>query len=286
MISPYRSVLYLPGSKARVLEKARDLPADALIFDLEDAVAPDEKDGARSLVRDMISEGGYGRRKLLVRVNGADTKWGADDLDMALALGPDAILLPKVENASMINDIAARIDNDRTKIWAMMETPKAVLHAEEIASANVEGFVLGTNDLAKELRAEHVPGRAPMLTAISIILCAARAFDKICVDGVYNAFKDDEGLRAECLQGLHLGMDGKSLIHPAQIDTANDIFAPNEAALELARRQVAAFDEAMRRGEAVAVVDGRIVENLHVETAKRLISLDEAISKLSNEQSH
>ncbi len=283
MIFPYRSVLYLPGSKERVLEKAKTLAADALIFDLEDAVAPDEKDNARELVRKVISEGGYGKRKLLVRVNGADTQWGESDVAMALDIEPDGILLPKVENAKMIDAVAARIQNDKTKIWAMMETPKAVLHAEEIAASNdkLEGFVLGTNDLAKELRAAHRAGREPLLTSISMILCAARGYEKICVDGVFNAFKDEDGLRAESQQGLDLGMDGKTLIHPAQIDIANEIFAPDPEALDLAHRQVEAFDEALARGEAVAVVDGRIVENLHVETAKRLIALDEAIQELA-----
>ncbi len=286
MISPYRSVLYLPGSKERVLEKARNLAADALIFDLEDAVAPDEKIAARELVAKMIKEGGYGSRKLLVRVNGENTEWGVDDVKMALALEPDGILLPKVESAELVQQVASHIQGDRTKIWAMMETPKAVLHAEEIAASSdkLDGFVLGTNDLAKELRAAHVPGREPLLSGISMILCAARAYDKVCVDGVFNAFKDEEGLRAECLQGLHLGMDGKTLIHPAQIDITNEIFAPDQDALDLSHRQVEAYEAAIAEGQAVAVVDGRIVENLHVETAKRLIALDEAIRKLSNDQ--
>ncbi len=284
MISPFRSVLYLPGSKERVLDKARGLAADALIFDLEDAVAPDEKDNARQLVKKVIEDGGYGKRRLLVRVNGMDTPWGAADVDMALQVAPDGILLPKVERAAQIEAVASRIDNDKTKIWAMMETPKAVLRAEEIAASSeqLEGFVLGTNDLAKELRAAHVPGREPLLAGISIILCAARAYGKVCVDGVYNAYQDEEGLRAECLQGQQMGMDGKSLIHPAQLEIANEVFAPDFSALDLSRRQVAAYEEAIARGEAVAVVDGKIVENLHVETAKRLIALDEAIRALSN----
>lgn len=284
MIFPYRSVLYLPGSKERVLEKAKDLPADALIFDLEDAVAPDEKINARALVHKMVANGGYGKRKILIRVNGGETSWGVDDVKMAIEAEPDGILLPKVENAEIIQELAKHIKSDKTKIWAMMETPKAVLHAEDIAAASdkLEGFVLGTNDLAKDLRAAHVAGREPLLASISLILCAARAYDKICVDGVYNAFKDEDGLRAESLQGQQMGMDGKTLIHPAQIDIANAVFAPDPDALDLSRRQVEAYEEAIAQGQAVAVVDGRIVENLHVETAKRLLALDEAIQSLSN----
>ncbi len=283
MISPYRSVLYLPGSKERVLEKARDLPADALIFDLEDAVAPDEKEAARDLVKRMIEAGGYGKRKLIVRVNASDTLWGEADLEMALALEPDAVLLPKVDDARMVQATTKLMTSEKTKIWAMMETPLAVLNAQEIAASSerLEGFVLGTNDLAKELRASHVAGREPLLAALSIILCAARAYNKVCVDGVYNAFKDEDGLRAECVQGLEMGMDGKTLIHPSQIQIANEVFAPDAEALALAERQVEAYEVAIAQGEAVAVVDGRIVENLHVENAQRLIALDAAIRALA-----
>lgn len=285
MIFPYRSVLYLPGSKARVLEKARGLKADALIFDLEDAVPPGEKETARDLVRDAIREGGYGKRKLLVRINGAKTPWAEGDLQMALDLAPDGILLPKVENAAQIKDVAAQLKSDKTKIWAMMETPKAVLRAEEIASSSgeLEGFVLGTNDLAKELRARDEKGRTPLLASLSIILCAARAYNKVCVDGVYNAFQDGKGLRKECLQGLNMGMDGKTLIHPAQIEIANEVFAPSEEAVDLSRRQIHAYEEAIARGEAVAVVDGRIVENLHVDNAMRILALNSVIQTMSQE---
>ncbi len=284
MIYPYRSVLYLPGAKARVLEKAKDLAADALIFDLEDAVAPDEKEEARELVAKAVRDGGYGKRKILVRVNGAETPWGGEDVKMALDVAPDGILLPKVEKSEHVQNIATRIQNDHTKIWAMMETPLAVLRAESIAASSekLEGFVLGTNDLAKELRAAHVPGREPLLAGISMILCAARAYKKICVDGVYNAFKDEEGLRAECLQGLQMGMDGKTVIHPAQIEVANQVFAPDEAMLDLSRRQVEAYQEALARGEAVAVVDGQIVENLHAENARRVLDLSAAIQSMAN----
>ena len=277
---PFRSVLYLPGSKARVLEKARDLPADALIFDLEDAVAPDEKVNARALVADTLAQGGFGNRKLIIRINGENTPWGLEDAQMAIKAAPDGILLPKVESPEIIKTLAKSITNNRTKIWAMMETPLGVINAPAIASSDpkLKGFVLGTNDLAKDLRSTT---RAALIPAVSQVLLAARAFGVICVDGVFNAFKDEEGLRTECLEGLSLGMDGKTLIHPAQLAIANEIFSPDPAAIDLAHRQVNAFDEAISKGEAVAVVDGKIVENLHVETAKRLIALDEAIKAMS-----
>lgn len=278
---PYRSVLYLPGSKARALEKAQNLPADALIFDLEDAVAPNEKDKARALVAQSIKDANYGNRKLIIRINGENTPWGLEDAKMALAVEPDGILLPKVESAEIIQTLAKSISNPRTKIWAMIETPLGVINAAAIAAADpkLEGFVLGTNDLAKDLRATT---RAALIPAISQVLLAARAHHIICVDGVFNAFKDNEGLRAECLEGLSMGMDGKTLIHPAQIDMANEIFSPDRAAIELAHKQVVAYEQAIKNGEAVAVVDGQIVENLHVETAKRLIALDEVIKDMSN----
>lgn len=283
MIAPYRSVLYIPGSKPRVLEKALTLDVDALIFDLEDAVAPDEKPQARAIVKDFIQNQDYGQRKTLIRINGLDTIWGAEDLAMAVESEPHGILLPKVETAEQVLQIAHAIGQKNIKIWAMMETPLAVFHALEIAQSHklLEGFVLGTNDLAKDLRAEHIAGREPLLMAISTILCAARTRNIICVDGVYNAFKDEAGLIAEAEQGRRLGMDGKTLIHPLQIEPTNRIFAPDAAAVDLAKRQVEAYAEALKQGQAVAVVDGKIVENLHVETAKRLIALDEAIQMRS-----
>lgn len=286
MTHAYRSLLYIPGSKARALEKAQSLPADGLIIDLEDAVAPDEKIPARDIVTRALREFDYGQKTILLRVNGADTIWGYDDLNWALALQPDAVLLPKVETAQAIRNIAARPDLGRTKIWAMMETPRAVLNAEAIAGASeaLAGFVLGTNDLAKDLHARPDANRQALLAAISWVLLAARAYDKICVDGVYNAFNDAEGLARECEQGVALGMDGKSLIHPNQLEIANRIFAPDAAEIARAHRFVEAFDAAIARGEAVAVVDGRIVENLHVEAARRLIALDEAIKSTSNGQ--
>jgi citrate lyase beta subunit len=283
---PYRSDLYMPGSRPRALEKARSLAADALILDLEDAVDPAEKPRARELVAEAVEAAGYGSRRLLVRVNGLDTEWGADDLARAAAAGPDAILLPKVETAEQVIGAAELVERhgapERTRLWAMMETPRGILGAAAVAAAHprLEGFVLGTNDLAKELGAAHTPDRLPLVASLGLALLAARAEGLVCVDGVYNAFQDAEGLRAACLQGRARGFDGKTLIHPDQIAVANEVFAPSPEALALAERQVAAFEEAQGRGEGVAVVDGRIVENLHVATARQLLARAAAIAAL------
>ena len=278
MSHPYRSVLYLPGARERVLEKAKGLAADALIFDLEDAVAPEDKLDARDLVCKMVQRG-YGARKRLIRVNGLDTDWGEGDLEAAIAAAPDGILVPKVNGAAELQAIAARLKGE-TRLWAMMETPLGILNAREIAASTpkLEGFVMGTNDLVKELFASHTPDRAPVMTALSLCLLAARAHGLVCVDGVYNAFKDEDGLRAECQQGLAMGFDGKTLIHPAQIEAANEVFAPDEAELALARRYIEAFEGA----SGVAVVDGKIVENLHVENAVRLLAKADMIAKMKN----
>ncbi|MEM7270039.1 MAG: CoA ester lyase [Pseudomonadota bacterium] len=280
---PRRSMLYMPGSKPRALEKARSLPADALILDLEDATPPAEKDAARDAVANALAEGGYGARELLIRVNGLDTDWGADDLSAAAGAAAHAVLVPKVENAEMVAEVAARLGDAPLSIWAMIETPRGVLNAAEIASADprMAGFVMGTNDLVKELRAEHAPDRAPVATSLSLALLAARAAGIACIDGVYNAFKDEDGLRAECEDGRARGFDGKTLIHPAQLAIANEVFGPSEAALAEAREQLAAFEAVEAAGQGVAVVNGRIVENLHVETAKRLIAEAEAIEALA-----
>jgi len=283
---PYRSVLYMPGSNARALQKARTLPADALILDLEDAVSPAEKVAARALVADAVAAGGYGPRRVLVRVNGLETAWGRDDVAGVAPAGPDAILLPKVETRADIEAAVALLDavggGASPRLWAMMETPRAVLNAAEIAAAHnrLEGFVLGTNDLAKDLGVAHTPGRLPLLTALSLCLLAARAEGLVCVDGVYNAFRDAPGLRAVCEQGRDLGFDGKSLIHPAQLAIANEIFAPSAADVAAAEAEVAAFAEAEARGEGVAVLDGRIVENLHAAAARRLLERAAAIAEL------
>lgn len=278
MSHPYRSVLYLPGARKRVLEKARSLAADALIFDLEDAVAPEDKPAARDLVCEVVQEG-YGARKCLIRVNGLDTRWGEADLEAAINAAPAGILIPKVNTAAELQAIAPRLQG-KTRLWAMMETPLGILNAAKIAASTpaLEGFVIGTNDLVKELFASHMPDRAPVMTALSLCLLAARAHGLVCVDGVYNAFKDGTGLRAECEQGLAMGFDGKTLIHPAQIDITNEVFAPDEAELALARRYIEAFENA----SGVAVVDGKIVENLHVENAVRLLAKADMIAKMKN----
>jgi citrate lyase beta subunit len=283
---PYRSVLYMPGSNPRALDKVRSLAADALILDLEDAVLPSEKPRARELVAEAVEAGGYGPRKLIIRINGLATEWGEADLARAARAAPDAVLVPKVDTPGQIVDIAARLEalgaDPRTTIWAMMETPLAMLNAGAVAAAHprLAGFVLGTNDLVKDLGAAHTPDRLPILTALSLCLLAARAHALICLDGVYNAFQDDDGLRAACLQGRDMGFDGKTLIHPRQLAIANEVFAPGPDDIDVARQQVEAFEAASARGEGVAVVNGRIVENLHVETARRLLARAEAIANL------
>jgi citrate lyase beta subunit len=283
---PFRSVLYMPGSKPRALEKARTLAADALILDLEDAVAPSEKARARELVAEAAESRGYGRRFVMIRVNGLDTDWGMDDLARAARAGPDAILMPKVEGAADVVRLAALMDEHGApaacRIWAMMETPRAVLNAAAIAAAHprLEGFVLGTNDLVKDLHAAHTADRTPLVTSLELCLLAARAEGLICVDGVYNAFQDFEGLRTTCIQARDMGFDGKTLIHPDQLAIANDVFAPSIKDLRLAREQVAAFEAAEARGEGVAVVNGMIVENLHVAAARRLLARAAAIEAL------
>jgi (3S)-malyl-CoA thioesterase len=286
---PFRSVLYIPGSKPRALEKARTLAADAIIFDLEDAVAPDEKAEARRTLAAALAAGGYAPRATMVRINGFDTEWAADDLAAILPAGPEAVLLPKVNGARDIARLAAALDAEPaakdTAIWAMMETCEGILNALDIAGAapRMAGFVVGTNDLAKELTARPVADRAPLLPGLATCLLAARARGLVCVDGVYNAFRDEAGLAAECAQGRDMGFDGKTLIHPAQIAAANAAFAPSTEELDLARRQIAAFEEAEAAGQGVAVLDGRIVENLHVETARKTIARAEVIRALVSE---
>ncbi|QOL82965.1 HpcH/HpaI aldolase/citrate lyase family protein [Pseudooceanicola spongiae] len=278
---PYRSLLYIPGSKARALEKARGLAVDAILFDLEDAVTPDAKADARETLKAALAEGGYGARAKIIRINGLDTPWGAEDVAALKDAGADAFLLPKVNSAADIDALAALLGND-TPIWAMMETPLAIFNALSIAAhPRVQGFVAGTNDLAKELGCRDRADRLPMQMALQTILMAARAHGVIAVDGVYNQYKDDAGLHAECEQGRDLGFDGKTLIHPAQVEIANACFAPTEAEIDLARRQIAAHAEIEATGQGVAVVDGKIVENLHVETAKKTLSKAEAIAHMA-----
>ncbi len=283
----FRSVLYMPGSKVRALEKATTLDVDALIFDLEDAVSPEEKPMARRLVCDAVKAGGYARRSIIIRINGLDSEWGMDDLAAACAAGPDAILIPKVSTADDLKQIEKLMKAfgvaDKTRIWAMMETPLGILNAQEIAASTpmLEAFVMGTNDLVKELFAAHTHDRAPVMTSLSMCLLAARAYGLICVDGVYNAFKDDEGLRAACQQGRDMGFDGKTLIHPAQLAVTNEVFAPSIEDIALAQTYVDAFNEAKAKGEGVAVVNGKIVENLHVETAEKLLGKAAVIASVA-----
>lgn len=277
---PYRSVLYIPGSKDRALEKARGLPVDAIIFDLEDAVAPDAKEGARDTLKAALAEGGYGNRAKIVRINGLYSQWGKGDVEALRDAEADAFLLPKVNTAADVQALADLLGND-TPIWAMIETPLGVLNALEIAAhPQLQGFVAGTNDLAKELNCRYRADRLPMQMALQTMLLAARAHGVVAVDGVYNQFKDDEGLKAECEQGRDLGFDGKTLIHPAQVAVTNAAFAPSEAEVDLAQRQIAAFEESEAAGQGVAVVDGKIVENLHVETAKKTLAKAAAIAEL------
>ncbi|NVO26590.1 CoA ester lyase [Donghicola sp. C2-DW-16] len=279
---PTRSVLYIPGSKERALDKAKTLPVDAIIFDLEDAVAIDEKVGARDTLKASLAAGGYGSRMKIVRINGLDTQWGEDDARAAATMECDAVLLPKVDGPEQLDALAALVPGK--DIWAMMETCKGMLHAEAIAAhPALKGFVMGTNDLAKELNTRFRADRLPMITSLQLCLLAAKAHGVTIVDGVYNAFKDDEGLKAECEQGRDMGFDGKTLIHPAQVEVCNAAFAPSEAEIDLAQRQIAAFEAAEAEGQGVAVVDGKIVENLHIVTAKKILAQAEAIAALSAE---
>lgn len=281
MTRPYRSALYIPGSKPRALDKARGLATDVILFDLEDAVAPDEKPGARATLAAELAKGGYGPRMRIVRINGLDTEWGADDAQAAAEMDCDAVLLPKVNGPADVDAISGLVP-DRP-IWAMMESPRGILNAAAIAAhPALQGFVIGTNDLAKDLGTQATQDRAALWTALQTCVLAARAHGVVVLDGVYNAFKDADGLRAECEQGRDFGMDGKTLIHPAQLEVANAVFAPTEAEVETARRQIDAYDAAIADGQAVAVVDGKIVENLHVATARATLAKAQAIAELES----
>jgi citrate lyase subunit beta / citryl-CoA lyase len=281
---PRRSVLYMPGANERALEKAKGLPADALILDLEDAVAPDAKAGARDRVCAAAADGGYGHREVAIRSNGLDTSWFADDVAAIAAAGPDALLVPKVGSVDDVRAIEEALEKggapDHTSIWAMLETPAAVLRAAEITacSERLTVFVMGTNDLVKELQAEFVPGRAPLLPALSWCVLAAREAGKHILDGVFNDLDDADGFEAECRQGRAFGFDGKTLIHPKQLEPCNRVFAPSEEEIERARAVIAAFEEAQREGRGVVTVNGRMIENLHVEQARRTMAQAEAIA--------
>ncbi|MFD9209358.1 HpcH/HpaI aldolase/citrate lyase family protein [Streptomyces sioyaensis] len=284
ILRPRRSVLYMPGANERALEKAKSLPADALILDLEDAVAPDAKAEARKRVAAAAASGEYGFREVTIRVNAPGTAWHDDDLRAAAEAGPDAVVVPKVESADTVRAVERALEAagapDRTAIWAMVETPRAMLDARAVAAASerLTVLVMGTNDLAKELHAEHVPGRAPLLTGLSLALLAARESGKVILDGVYNDVKDAEGFEAECVQGRQFGFDGKTLIHPSQVAPCNRVFAPSSEQVTRAQRIIDAFEEATREGRGVVTVDGRLIENLHVEEARRVLALAEAVA--------
>ena len=285
-LTPRRSVLYMPGANERALEKAKGLEADALIFDLEDAVAPDAKAEARDRVCAAVAGGGYGRRELTIRVNGLDTEWHADDVAAVAEAGPAGMVVPKIDSVDDLRAVEDALEAggapDHTRIWAMLETPVAMLDAHHIAASSerLAVLVMGTNDLAKELQAEHVPGRQPLMTGLGLCLLAARATGKVILDGVFNDIKDAEGFEAECVQGRQLGFDGKTLIHPSQLEPANRVFAPSAEELERALEVVAAFEEATAAGKGVVTVGGRMIENLHVAQAQRAIAQAEAIEGL------
>ena len=286
-VRPRRSVLYMPGSNARALEKARELPADVLILDLEDAVAPEAKATARGLIKQAVQQG-FGDREVLVRINGLDTRWWVDDLHTVAECRPDAVLVPKISDPHQLQDLAARIVDMGTdphiRVWAMMETPLAMLNVAAIAAAahdsetRLTGFVMGTNDLAKDTRARIVPGRAPMLPWLMSCVAAARAHGLDILDGVYNDLGDAEGFAAECRQARDLGFDGKTLIHPKQIEACNEAFSPAPDEVEAARKIIAAFDLPENRDKGVIQIEGRMVERLHAEMARRTVEIADAIA--------
>ncbi|MFC5178050.1 HpcH/HpaI aldolase/citrate lyase family protein [Nocardioides taihuensis] len=282
--TPLRSVLYMPSSNERALEKAKTIPCDGLILDLEDAVAPDAKPAARESACAAAASGEYGRRTVTIRVNGIGTEWHDADLEAAAAAGPDAVVVPKVGSAAEVAQLVEALERygapDRTTLWAMVETPGAILDALAIARASqrLSTLVMGTNDLVKELYAEHVPGRAPILPSLHTALLAARAAGIAIVDGVYNDVRDTEGFAAECRQGREMGFDGKTLIHPGQVEEANRAFAPSAQAVEDARGILQAWEDG--RGSGVVTFNGRMVENLHVESAQRTLAIHEAITAL------
>ncbi len=290
-IRPRRSVLYMPGSKERALEKGKSLPTDAIIFDLEDAVAPDMKDMARDQVAKAVEAGGYGQRELIIRVNGLDTPWFKEDLKAAASAKPNAILVPKVSSGEDIRSVRDQLkalgSDPSIDIWAMMETPLAMLKALDIAengpseSHRLAVFIMGTNDLSKETGAAIKPGREAMLAWLSTCVAAGRAFGIDIVDGVYNDFKDEDGFKTECAQGNDLGMDGKTLIHPGQIGPCNEIFSPSAEAVEWDKKIIEAFELPENQGKGAITVDGKMVELLHAEMAKRTVAISEAIEALA-----
>ena len=287
-VRPRRSVLYMPGSNTRALEKAKTLPADGVILDLEDSVAPEAKQAARQQVADAVKAGGFGKREVFIRVNGVETPWHADDLSAAAHAAPDAILVPKVSNADTLELIGRRLldmgTDNKTRVWAMIETPLAIFNILSIAAeasdseSRLSGFVMGTNDLAKDTRARLVPGRAPMLPWLTTCIAAARIYGVDILDGVYNDIGNADGFAQECQQGVELGFDGKTLIHPNQIEPCNNAFSPSPAEIEQARKMIAAFDLPENKGKGVVSIDGRMVERLHADMARRTVAIAEAVA--------
>jgi citrate lyase subunit beta / citryl-CoA lyase len=287
-IRPRRSVLYMPGSNARAVEKAKTLPADGIILDLEDSVAPDAKETARQQVVAAVKAGGFGRREVFIRVNGIDTPWHADDLVAAARAAPDAILVPKVQSAETLELIGRRLldmgTHHKTRIWAMIETPLALFNILAIAAeakdseTRLSGFVMGTNDLAKDTRARLVPGRMPMLPWLTTCVAAARIYGIDILDGVYNDLGNTDGLAMECMQGVELGFDGKTLIHPNQIEPCNKAFSPSPEEIVWARKMIAAFDLPENKSKGVVSIDGRMVERLHADMARRTVAIAEAVA--------
>jgi citrate lyase subunit beta/citryl-CoA lyase len=282
---PRRSALYMPASNAKAVDKARTLDADVIILDLEDAVAPEMKDAAREAAVAAVKAGGFGPREIVVRTNGLDTPWGEADLKAAAEAGPDAVLVPKVNDAGDVHLYDERLNSapPRTRLWTMIETAKAAFHLWEIAAASrttrLTGWVMGVNDLAKEMRARQTPGREAFLPILSLSVAAARAHGLTILDGVHNDIEDLDALEAVCGQAVDFGFDGKTLIHPSQVEPCNRVFAPTEADVEQAGRIIAAFEEAEAAGKGVVTVDGRMIENLHVENARRTLSIHDAIAK-------
>lgn len=284
-LRPRRSVLYMPAANERALEKAKTLDADSIIFDLEDAVAPDSKESARNAACAAAASGEYGQRELTIRCNGLDTPWGADDLAAIAVSNASAVVVPKVGSVGYLDDVAGRLADagapSSLTVWAMIETPTAIFDARAIAShPSVSVLVMGTNDLARELRAPLAPGRTALLTHLATAVLATREAGKVILDGVYNDVKDLEGFERECRQAVEFGFDGKTLIHPGQIDIANQAWAPSEEEVDQARRTIAAFDAAIASGRGVATVDGRMIENLHVVNAQQVLARAEAINAL------
>ena len=285
-LRPRRSLLYMPAANERALEKAKTIPADALIFDLEDAVAPDAKEQARVNACAAAASGAYGRKEITIRCNGLDTPWGAGDLAAAATSGAAAVVIPKVSSVGQLDAVSGALDAAGAPaamaIWAMVETPTAILDVRAIAAhPRVAVLVMGTNDLAKELRAAQVPGRAPLVAHLATALLAAREAGKVILDGVFNDVKDLDAFRAECVQGAELGFDGKTLIHPGQVEPCNEVWAPSADEVAYAERVIAAFDSAVAEGRGVVTVDGRMIENLHVANAQRTLAVARAIAELA-----